>query len=549
MRFWGWGPEGHARVLPAHAIDFLADRIGVGEWRPAPADIGSVLLPDGRLRGAALDALRSALGTAAVATDHRSRVLHCAGKGYPDLVRLRAGRPGEAPDAVLRPRDATAVRAVLRVCAEHDVAVIPFGGGTSVVGGLRPERGIHHAAVSLDLRGLDVIGEIDRESSLVRVGGGVGVATLEARLAAAGLTLGHFPQSYRYVTVGGCAATRSAGQASTGYGRFDELVLGLRCLSPDGELNLAAGPASAAGPDLRELVVGSEGALGVITEATLAVHPKPAVRRYEGAFFETFAAGCEAMRALAALDGRPEVVRLSDESETRLSIALSGRHGPLQALGQNYLRLRGVASGCVAIVGFEGTEDDVRRRRARVVASLRRHGAVPVGSSPGRAWEESRFTGPYLRDDLLDHGVMVETLETAAPWRELPALRRAVGTAIADALARQGTPGLVSCHVSHIYRTGGSLYFTFLARQRAGQELEQWRVVKEAASATIVAHRATITHHHGVGRDHRPYLAAEIGPTGVAVLRAIKRELDPRALMNPGALVAGEDAAQAAEPS
>ncbi len=252
------------------------------------------------------------------------------------------------------------------------------------------------------------------------------------------------------------------------------------------------------------------------------------------------------MRTLASLDGRPDVARLSDEPETQLSMALSGARGPWPALGRGWLRVRGVASGCLAIIGFEGTAESVRRRRARAVAALRRHGAVAVGTSPGRAWEESRFTGPYLRDDLLDHGVMVETLETAAPWRALPDLRRAVGTAIAAALSRQGTPGLVSCHVSHVYRTGGSLYFTFLARQRPGQELEQWRTVKEAASATIVAHRATITHHHGVGRDHRPYLAAEIGPTGVGVLQALKRELDPGALMNPGALVGAD---QPAEPS
>jgi alkyldihydroxyacetonephosphate synthase len=547
MRFWGWGREGHPRVLPEHALAFLAEHVGVSPLR-APVELAQVALPASRLPAAAEQALQAALGPDAVAADHRTRVLHCGGKGYPDLVRLRAGRPELAPDAVAWPRDAAAVRAALRACADHDVAVVPFGGGTSVVGGLSPERGSHQAVVSLDLRAVDAIGEVDRESLLVRCGAGVRVAALEAHLGATGLTLGHYPQSYEYVTVGGCAATRSAGQASSGYGRFDEMVAGLRFLSPGGELDLAAVPASAAGPDLRELVLGSEGALGVITEVTLGLRPAPAVRRYEGVFFETFAGGADALRALAALDGRPDVIRLSDEPETRMSIALSGSHGPLDALARGYLRLRGVQAGCLAIIGFEGGDADVRRRRARAAALLRRHGAVPVGGSPGRAWEEGRFTGPYLRDDLLDHGVMVETLETAAPWRELPPLRRAVADAIASALRARGTPGLVMCHVSHVYRTGASLYFTFLARQQEGSELEQWRAVKEAAGAAIVAHRATITHHHGVGRDHRGYLTAEIGRTGVAALLALKRELDPAAVMNPGALLPPAEA-QPADPS
>jgi len=549
MRFWGWGRDGHPSVLPEHALGFLADRLGSLGRRRAPVELEQVQLPPSRLAGADGQVLSEVVGPDGLAVDHRTRVLHCGGKGYPDLVRLRSGHPDYAPDAVLFPGDAAAVGRLLRCSAERDLAVVPFGGGTSVVGGLRPEPGSHRGVISLDLRRLDAIGRPDRESRLIRVGGGVRVAALEQCLASGGLTLGHFPQSYEYVTVGGCAATRSAGQASSGYGRFDDMVVGLRFASPDGELDLAATPASAAGPDLRELVLGSEGALGVITEVTLGIRPAPPARRYEGVFFETFAAGCEALRALAELDGRPDVLRLSDESETEQSIALSASHGIRDALGQGYLRLRGVGGGCLAIIGFDGGEAGVRARRARSVSVLRRLGAVVIGQSPGRSWLQSRFSGPYLRDDLLDRGVMVETLETAATWSELLGLRRAVADAISSALQARGTPGLVMCHVSHVYRTGASLYFTFLARQQDGDELTQWRAVKSAASAAIVGHRATITHHHAVGRDHRPYLAGEIGRTGVGVLRALKRELDPGAVMNPGVLVPlpGED--QPAEPS
>jgi alkyldihydroxyacetonephosphate synthase len=334
-------------------------------------------------------------------------------------------------------------------------------------------------------------------------------------------------------------ATRSAGQASTGYGRIDELVLGLRCAAPAGELDFRPHPASAAGPDLRELIVGSEGTLGVITLASFDVRPAPASKRYEGWFFREFAAGVEAFRALEQEDAAPDVARLSDEQETRLSLALAGREGLKARAGTAYLRLRGFEGGCLAILGWEGTEDDVVRRSARTEAMARRSGGLSVGRSPGESWAAGRFAGPYLRDDLLSLGVMVETLETATSWTNLPELHAAVGDALRDALGARGTPPLVMCHVSHLYPSGASLYFTFLARQEEGAELDQWAAAKRAAGDAIVAQGATITHHHAIGRDHLPWMQAEDGPLGLAALRAVKRELDPAGIMNPGKLLPG----------
>jgi alkyldihydroxyacetonephosphate synthase len=350
------------------------------------------------------------------------------------------------------------------------------------------------------------------------------------------VTLGHAPQSYEYATVGGCVATRSAGQASTGYGRMDALVAGVRLAAPAGDVAAPALPASAAGPDLRQVVAGSEGALGVITSAALRVRPVPEVRRYEGIAFTSFAEGAEALRRCAQERAAPDVARLSDEEESRLTLALAGESLATR-VGQRYLRARGVAGGCLAIVGWEGEPDDVRRRRARTLSLLRSGGGVSLGTAPGKAWAAGRFAGPYLRDDLLDRGVLVETLETAHRWSRLDALYRGVSQALHASLLAHGTPPLVLCHVSHLYETGASLYFTFLARAKPGAELDQWRAAKEAASEAIVAAGGTITHHHAIGRDHARWLEHETGPAGLEALRAMKERLDPAGIMNPGKLL------------
>jgi alkyldihydroxyacetonephosphate synthase len=537
MAFWGWGRPEAERHLPDHALGFLREHLGVsGQGRPAVA-LEDVRVPESSLSDDAVAKLGAAR------TDHAARVEHAAGKGYPDLIRMRAGDGSGAPDAVLEPGSEEEVRGALQACAEADLAVVPFGGGTSVVGGVEPLRGEHAGVVALDLGRLDRLLELDERSLTAVLEPGLRGPEAEALLNARGLTLGHFPQSYEHATIGGYVATRSAGQASTGYGRIDELVLGLRMLATGREIDLPARPASAAGPELREMLIGSEGTLGVITRAALSVRPKPRRTRYEGFFFRSWQEGCEAFRALEQADASPDIARLSDERETELSFALAGAEGTAARLGQAYLKARRYAGGCLAIAGWEGEEDDVSRRRARTALLLRRHGALALGSAPGSAWSKGRYHGPYLRDALLDHGVMVETLETATQWSNLQSLYRAVGEALRSSLGARGTPPLVMCHVSHLYASGASLYFTFLARQEEGSELEQWQAAKRAASEAIVSHGGTITHHHAVGRDHRDYMAAEVGEGGVELLRAMKSRLDPAGIMNPGKLLPGPSAA------
>jgi alkyldihydroxyacetonephosphate synthase len=526
MRWWGWGEDAKAGPTPPEVLAWFEGELGGLDAPQAAVALQDVRLDPPRLP----EAVRSRFGEI-LRDDRQARVLHARGKSYPDLVRQRAGDCAGAPDGVLTPRSHEEVRAVLEACASAGVAVVPFGGGTSVVGGLEPLRGDLAALISLDLRALDALETLDEQSQLAVVGGGIRAADLDARLADRGFTLGHFPQSYEHVSIGGCVATRSAGQASTGYGRIDDLVVGARLAAPAGDLDLRAQPGSAAGPELRRLIIGSEGILGPITRVALRVRPLPELTRYEGWIFPSFGAGAEVLRRLEQDGVAPDVARLSDEVETRMGFGLAGL-GSLQAGAlRAYLRARGVAHGAAAIVGWGGGEDAVRSRRETAVEVLRDGGGVAIGQQAGKAWVRTRFAGPYLRDALMDRGVLVETLETATTWTQLFTLYRSVGDAL-----RQHAP-LVACHISHVYPTGASLYFTFMARARRGEEISQWAEVKDAASEAIVAAGATISHHHAVGRDHARYLAAEIGDTGVAALRALKAELDPAGIMNPGKLL------------
>ena len=482
------------------------------------------------------DAIVEAVNSASVLVAHEQRVRRAAGRSYPDLIRLRSGRVGGAPDAVVMPGTPQQVSALLEICSREKIAVVPFGGGTSVVGGVDPVAGPHERVIALDLRRMRTV-EIDRISLTATLGPGLRGPEAEGAARAQGLTIGHYPQSFEYATIGGFAATRSAGQASSGYGRFDEIVTSLAMVTPAGELRTRATPHTAAGPSLRELALGSEGVLGAITEVTVRVRPAPEARRYEAWMAPDFASGRDLIRSLAHADALPDVTRLSDEDETRVSLGLAGTSGFKRALLAAYLGLRRRREGCLVICGWEGERESVDRRRTLSARLLRRGGGAALGETPGRAWERSRFEGPYLRDELMDLGYMVETLETAHTWSRLERLYRAVGEALESALRAQGTPGIVICHLSHAYRDGASLYFTLIARSRRGEELAQWRAVKAAACEAIVAAGGTITHHHAIGRDHAPYMPAEVGETGLEALRAIKRRLDPAGIMNPGKLL------------
>jgi len=515
-----WGDPARATALPDTARGLVELVFPVSD-RSVPDDLAPSL-PAPALPAPVLADLAAVVGPDHVLTDDETRRLRTRGKSTPDLLLARAGDLSDAPDAVVRPGDAAEVRAVLDVASRHHVAVVPFGGGTSVVGGLVARRDPSYAGVvSLDLVRLKRLLAVDAVSMTATLEPGLRGPEAEGLLAEHGLTLGHFPQSFEYATIGGFAATRSSGQSSAGYGRFDSLVVGLTVATPAGTLDLGRAPASAAGPDLRQLFLGSEGALGVITSVTVRVRRLPEERVYEGWRWSSFAAGATAVRTLAQAQLLPTVLRLSDENETALNLADPDSVGGASA------------GGCLMIVGHEGTPETVAARRAAVAAALEGLGGTSAGEEPGRAWSAGRYAAPYLRDSMLDVGVLVETLETATWWSHLEQVHDAVSAALRDSL---GDPSLVLCHISHVYETGASLYFT-VAAPEGDDPIGRWHDAKRAAAEAIVASGATITHHHAVGTDHQPWLAAEIGEVGIEVLRAAKAAVDPDGILNPGILV------------
>ncbi|GAA2984704.1 alkyldihydroxyacetonephosphate synthase [Microbacterium terrae] len=518
-----WGTE------PAHlpaAAKMIAATLLPGKAHPVTRRAKPVLTAS-RLPDDVHARLGAIVGASRVTRDDEVRLLHLGGKSTPDLLRRRLDEVQAAPDAVVAPADHDEVGAVLAACDEASVAVVPFGGGTSVVGGVDPESGPHIAVVALDLSRTAALLDLDADSLLATFGAGTTGPQAEELLGRHGLTLGHFPQSFLFASLGGFAATRSSGQASRGYGRFDDLVHAMRVATPVGDLALGRAPASAAGPDLRQLFLGSEGAFGVITEVTVRVRPAPAATAYGAWTFRDFAAGTAALREATQRGIRPTVLRLSDAAETKVNATLGG----------HVSRLR----GCLAIATFDGaTPAETAAARAALDAVFATHGATSRGEEPAQSWERGRYASPALRDSLMDAGILAETLETATTWSNLDALKHAVSDAVTAALARAGTKPIVMCHISHVYPAGASLYFTVIAALTADPQ-GQWAQAKDAASRAIAAAGGTITHHHAVGRDHRPYLEDEIGPLGVEILRAVKRTVDPRGIMNPGVLVIPEE--------
>jgi len=529
MKWNAWGDPAAAKPLSDGILALLRQTLGVDSSPHDQLTIDDVQIPPSSLSHTDHDAFFGILGEQYCSVGSHDRLLRAGGKSTLDLLRRTSRDTQDAPDAVLSPGTDDEIAEILAYCAAHAIAVVPFGGGTSVVGGLDPLHDGFRAVISLDLRRFDQLLDLDEISGEAVLGAGVTGPQAEQLLGARGFSLGHFPQSFQFATIGGFAATRSSGQNSAGYGRIDDMVRGLRVITPAGVLDLGRAPASAAGPDLRQLLLGSEGCFGVITAVRVRVHPTPEATRYEAWSFPDFTTGANALRVVTQTGTGPTVIRLSDEAETGVNLATTEQIGEQQITG-----------GCLAITVFEGTAAHAASRHDETRAVLAAHGGTSLGEAPARAWEHGRFSAPYLRDALLAAGALCETLETATSWSNIGALKAAVTDALTTSLAESGTPALVLCHISHVYPTGASLYFTVVAGQRGarpGGVIEQWHAAKTAASQAIIRAGGTITHHHAVGADHRPWMTDEVGDLGVQVLRAVKSCLDPAGIMNPGKLI------------
>jgi alkyldihydroxyacetonephosphate synthase len=545
MKWWGWGWDDRSRPVEGSPVmwGYLQSRLKIsGDVRRPVPPITEVQIPPSLLSADDLSEVERIAGEGSVSARSEDRIGHALGRSYKDLIRLRSGMLLRAPDAVIFPEDEASIRAILEFARRRRYAIVPYGGGTSVVGGVEPlADGTYAATLTLDLRRMHRVKEIDEGSGLAVAEPGIRGPLLEEALAAKSLTLGHFPQSWEFSTLGGWIATRAAGGLSNRYGRIDDLVVGLRLVAPARTLEIRPLPGRDHGPDLLELVLGSEGALGVITEATVRAHPVPLARRFSSRLFRTFEEGIAALRFMAREDALPDMTYLSDEEETRFMAAEAGV-GPggasgFAGLGLRFVGARGyrIDQGCLLLMGFEGTPTRVAHRRRRALRLAKP--SANLGSSPAKQWYAERFETPYLRDSLLDHGILVDTVETAASWSNLLGVYHAGGKALQTALWEHGGAGLVLCHISHVYPDGASLYYTFFGVAKEGQEVAQWEAIKDAVTLALIDAGGALSHHHGIGADHAPYLGRVVGEDGLLVLRALKRELDPEGIMNPGKLV------------
>lgn len=528
MRRWnGWGDPNTHYPLPASAAAFLSDRIGPGCATP-DASLEQVL------RNVPGAGLREQSG---ILTDALERLLHARGQSLPDWVALRSGQIGAYPDGVAYPEDEDQIQALLGYARAAGAVVIPYGGGTSVVGHINPI--VAGAPVlTIDLARFNRLFKLDEVSRLATFGAGVRGPEVEKQLNHKGYTLGHYPQSFELSTLGGWVATRSSGQQSYHYGRIEDLFAGGRIETPLGPIDLPALPASAAGPDLRQVLLGSEGRLGIITKVVVRIRPLPEFETFYGVFFPEWEAGVEAVRRLAQEGVGLSMLRLSNSSETETTLMLSGKDS-LVRWAKRGLGVLGLGpERCLLIFGVTGREKAARQAHRRALSIARAQDGLYTGETIGRLWRKSRFLTPYLRNVLWEQGYAVDTLETALPWREVQPAATAIQDALHKALAPLGQRAWVFAHLSHVYPDGASIYVTsiFPRSPDPAGTLANWSAMKTAASQAILAHQGTISHQHGVGLDHLAFLEAEKGPLGMSLLRQTALAVDPAGMMNPGKL-------------
>jgi alkyldihydroxyacetonephosphate synthase len=548
-KWWGWGDEAVSFTdadKPALA-PFLERAIGLdvhGETaRPAAFD--DLDIPESSLSPALRSDLEAAVGTGFVSTEPLDRVVHARGKSLRDLVRHRRGDLGRLPDVVVRPADEDDLTAVVRAAIDADAVVIPFGGGTNIAGSLEAPADEEREIVSVDLGRMDRVLAIDDASRLARIQPGVFGPHLEQQLNARGWTVGHFPDSFSYSTLGGWIATRSSGMQSDKYGDVADVTRAVRVVTPAGTLATRPVPHTSTGPSVREMVLGSEGRLGIISEATVHVHRVPEHRVILGYLFPDWASALAAMHDIAASEASPSVTRVSDANETRFSFATRKDPSPIDRLKSKalttYLERRrnfDLEAMCLSFIGYEGTKDHVAAQRKLVGRIVGRHGGLSIGASSGELYDQKKFDTPYIRDYLLDRGALADVSETAAPWSALPTVYGNVVANAQGAFDALHVQGYIMCHLSHSYHSGACLYFTFGFKPSGDREpLEEYDAIKSAIQQTFVDSGATLSHHHAVGTEHAPWLEQDISAPGVAMLRALFDGIDPGANLNPGKIV------------
>lgn len=548
MKWWGWGIDGvgfHFEDKPGFApfvqyavgLDLLtAERAG----EPSFSDLN---VPKSKATAAFTKTLTGIVGAEHVTTDDLARVVHTYGKSIRDLFRIRGNAILRSPDVVIYPADEAEVQKIVDAAVAANAVIIPFGGGSNIGGSLEPMPEEKRTIVSLDLGRLRKVIDIDTDSGLARIQAGAQGPDLEEQLNQQGWTIGHFPDSFTHSTVGGWVATRSSGMQSDKYGDIADIARGLRVVRPGGVLVLRPLPSTSSGPSVREMILGSEGRLGVITEVTVQVHRKPEKRDVFAYFFPNWKSGIAAMQAIAESDATPSITRISDARETGFSLATSkDRKGLDKFLAGTVLPGLMKSKGwnlddiCLSFIGYEGSESHAKRQKKLVDAIVKKHGGMGVGKGPGILYDQKKFDTPYLRDFLLDMGAAGDVSETAAPWSKLIAVHENVYAAANKAYDQIGIKGWIMSHMSHSYHSGACLYFTF-AFVYGDDPISEYNVVKNAIQQAFVDSEATISHHHGVGLEHSPWLEEDISTEGVKIMTGLFTANDPASNFNPGKIL------------
>jgi alkyldihydroxyacetonephosphate synthase len=545
MKWWGWG-DPHLKFPMADKPKlwpWVVHKLGIVSASPTavPVDLASIRIAPSQADSQLLAELRRILQPEQITLDPLERLLHSYGKSFPDLFCVRNGIVTRAPDAVLLPDSSQQVEALVKLADRRNFCLIPFGGGTNIVGGINPATQDERPMLTLSLRNMNRLISVDRESRTATIQAGALGPQLEADLAERGHSLGHYPDSFEYSTLGGWLATRSAGMQSDVYGKIEDMVVSIKMVTPSGTIVTKAVPASSVGPDLNRLMVGSEGILGVITEATMRIHKTPAVKDYRGYLFRSFEDGVRGIQECLDDGFAPSMIRLQDSGESELAFNMKA---PSQGLGgwienrvKGWLRSRGYIEPCILIVGFEGEQKSIAATRRSAIRILKRHGGFSLGTSVGRTWSKDKFNIPYLRDYIMDYGCMADVAETSTVWSKVLPLYTGTVEAVKARFREEDGTGYIGCHISHTYKTGACLYFTFAARQPKGRELEHYYEYKRLITDTILRLGGTLSHHHAVGIEHRPWMDQEVSPAGLQALQALKTALDPKGVLNPGKLL------------
>jgi alkyldihydroxyacetonephosphate synthase len=550
MKWWGWGVEGvsfHYEDKPAFR-PFALNAIDLDVSIPpiAPMSLDDLPIPAPTTSDELLGELTAAVGAENAVQDDLDRIVHTYGKSVRDLLRIRAGDIPRVPDVVVYPGDEDEVQLIVDRAVAADAVIIPYGGGSNIAGSLHAPEDETRPVISLDLGRMNLVLDIDEESGLARIQAGALGPDLEEQLGARGWVLGHYPDSFTHSTLGGWVATRSSGMQSDKYGDICDIARGMRVVMPGKVLEVRALPHTSTGPSVREMVLGSEGRLGVITEVTVQVHRIPEVRVILGYLFPSWESGLAAMQQISTSDAHPSITRVSDAKETAFSFATRKKSSHISISSliskglMKVLERRGwnLDEVCLSFIGYEGGKAHVARQKKIVKDIVGEHGGILVGKSPGVLYDQKKFDIPYLRDFLLDRGAIGDVSATAAPWSKLLPLYRNVIAAAEKAYAQLGVAGWIMCHLSHSYHSGACLYFTFAFKHDGVDPLGQYEPVKNAIQQAFVDSGGTLSHHHAVGTAHAAWLEQEISVPGVHMIDSLFIAMDPGRNFNPGKIIA-----------